>query len=197
MENATQPPTLTAQKVALQNAGRIAGRLAEWIDWLNHLVGRSAAWLALAMVLVQFTVVVMRYVFGIGSIMMQEAIVYMHGVLFMMAAADTLLQDEHVRVDIFYARASQQRKALIDLLGCLLLVLPFSILITYVSIDYITMSWSVREGSRETSGIPAIYLLKTVIMVFAAQLALQALSGIIKNANLLLADRNPTRANGS
>ena len=80
--------------------------LAALIDALNNAIGRSTAWLALAMVLVQFSVVVMRYVFGIGSIMMQEAIVYMHGVLFMMAAADTLLQNEHVRVDIFYARAS-------------------------------------------------------------------------------------------
>ena len=75
--------------------------LSRWIDRLNRTIGRSAAWLALAMVLVQFIVVVMRYVFGIGSIMMQEAIIYMHAVLFMMAAADTLLQDEHVRVDIF------------------------------------------------------------------------------------------------
>ena len=65
--------------------------LAAQIDTVNHGIGRSAAWLALLMVLVQFSVVVMRYVFGIGSIMMQEAIVYMHGVLFMMAAADTFL----------------------------------------------------------------------------------------------------------
>ena len=156
-------------------------RLSALIDLLNHTIGRSAAWLALAMVLVQFTVVVMRYVFGVGSIMMQEAIVYMHGVLFMMAAADTLLQDEHVRVDIFYAKASAKRKALIDMLGCLFLVAPFCILLFYVSIDYVSISWSVREGSRETSGIQGIFLLKSVILAFAVQIGLQALSGAIKN----------------
>ena len=160
-------------------------RLSALIDGVNHRIGRSAAWLALAMVLVQFAVVVMRYVFGVGSIMMQEAIVYMHGVLFMMAAADTLLQDEHVRVDIFYARAGTSRKALVNLLGCMLLILPFCILLFAVSLDYVSISWSVREGSRETSGIQGIYLLKSVILVFAVQMGLQAVSGIIKNGMTL------------
>ncbi|MCH1542635.1 MAG: TRAP transporter small permease subunit [Alphaproteobacteria bacterium] len=171
-----------AQDFAVQIAASIAGQ----INRLNHAIGRSAAWLALAMVLVQFAVVVLRYVFGIGSIMMQEAIVYMHGVLFMMAAADTLLQDEHVRVDIFYARASERRKALINLLGCTFFVLPFCILIAHVSYDYVSMSWSVREGSRETSGIQGVYLLKSVILLFAAQLSLQAISGILTNAAKLV-----------
>ncbi|MDG1007679.1 MAG: TRAP transporter small permease subunit [Alphaproteobacteria bacterium] len=166
----------------MNKAQDFAVLMAAQIDRLNHAIGLSAAWLALAMVLVQFAVVVLRYVFGIGSIMMQEAIVYMHGVLFMMAAADTLLQDEHVRVDIFYARASARRKALINLLGCALFVLPFCILIAYVSYDYVSMSWSVREGSRETSGIQGVYLLKSVILLFAAQLSLQAVSGILTNA---------------
>ncbi len=163
-----------------------AQRFATLIDGVNHRIGRGAAWLTLAMVLVQFLVVVMRYVFGIGSIMMQEAIVYMHGVLFMVAAADTLLHDGHVRVDIFYATASAKRRALVNLLGCTLFILPFCILLLYVSYDYIAIAWSVREGSRETSGIPAVYLLKTVIMVFAIQLALQAVSQIIKNAANLI-----------
>lgn len=166
----------------MNKAQDFAVLMAAQIDRLNHAIGRSAAWLALAMVLVQFAVVVLRYVFGIGSIMMQEAIVYMHGVLFMMAAADTLLQDKHVRVDIFYAPASARRKALINLLGCTFFVLPFCILIAYVSYDYVSMSWSVREGSRETSGIQGVYLLKSVILLFAAQLSLQAVSGILTNA---------------
>ena len=165
--------------------GPALAQLSAWIDILNHKIGRTAAWLALAMVLVQFSVVVLRYVFGIGSILLQESIVYMHGVLFMMAAADTLLQDEHVRVDIFYAQASKTPKALIDMLGCLFLVLPFCVLLFTVSFDYVSLSWSVREGSRETSGIQGVYLLKSVILVFAVQLGLQAVSGVIKNATLV------------
>lgn len=174
----------------MDKAQNIAAQIAVSIDRLNHAIGRSAAWLALAMVLVQFAVVVLRYVFGIGSIMLQEAIVYMHGVLFMMAAADTLLQDEHVRVDIFYARAAARRKALVNLLGCAFFILPFCCLIAFVSLDYVSMAWSVREGSRETSGIQGVYLLKTIILVFAAQLALQAISGILKNLTHLLEARH-------
>lgn len=167
-------------------------RLSALIDLLNHSIGRTAAWLALAMVLVQFTVVVMRYVFGIGSIMMQEAIVYMHGVLFMMAAADTLLQDAHVRVDIFYASASKQRQALINMLGCALFILPFCMIIFYYAHDYVAMSWSVREGSRETSGIQGVYLLKSVILLFAAQMSLQAISGILKNGLIVFNSQAPS-----
>ena len=159
--------------------------LAGHIDRVNLIIGRSAIWLSIAMVLVQFIVVVMRYAFGIGSILMQEAIVYMHAVLFMMAAADTLLAEAHVRVDIFYARLPAARKALIDLFGNALLVLPFCVLLFLVSIDYVRLSWSVLEGSRETSGIPAVFLLKSVILVFAVQLALQAVSGMIKAADRL------------
>lgn len=161
--------------------------LARLIDRVNHTIGNSVAWLCVLMVLVQFLIVGMRYVFGIGSIMLQESVLYMHGALFMLAAADTLLQNEHVRVDIFYARASATRKALIDLLGCAFLVLPVCLLLFYVSWDYVAISWSVLEGSRETSGIQGVFLLKTVILIFAAQLALQAVSTIIKNAAFLRA----------
>ena len=162
-----------------------ARALAGRIDRANHIIGRGAMWLSVAMVLVQFIVVVMRYAFGIGSILMQEAIIYMHAVLFMMAAADTLLAEAHVRVDIFYARLPAARKAAIDLFGNALLVLPFCLLLFLVSIDYVRLSWSVLEGSRETSGIQAVFLLKSVILVFAVQLALQALSGIIKAVHRL------------
>ncbi|MEC7732535.1 MAG: TRAP transporter small permease subunit, partial [Pseudomonadota bacterium] len=101
----------------MDNLAAHARALAGRIDRVNHLIGHSAMWLSIAMVLVQFIVVVMRYAFGIGSILMQEAIVYMHAVLFMMAAADTLLAEAHVRVDIFYARLPAARKAMVDLLG--------------------------------------------------------------------------------
>ena len=159
--------------------------LAAHINRLNDAVGRSAAWLVLLMVLVQFGVVVARYIFGIGSILMQEAVIYMHGCLFMLAAADTLLKDEHVRVDIFYARLSARRKALIDILGCALLVVPICVLILLVSWDYVALAWSVREGSRETSGIQGVYLLKSVILLFAALLFLQAISLILTNLTRL------------
>ncbi|MGB6085137.1 TRAP transporter small permease subunit, partial [Parvibaculum sp.] len=128
-------------------------RLAGWIDALNEHVGRVVSLLALLMVLVQFIVVLQRYVFGIGSIWMQESIVYMHGFLFMLVAGYTLLHNGHVRVDVFYRTMSLRAKAWVDLLGTIFLIWPLCYLIFIVSLPYVEASWAVREGSRETSGI--------------------------------------------
>lgn len=150
---------------------------AESIDWLNERVGRALAWLTLGMVLLQFVVVILRYVFGIGSVIMQEAIVYMHASVFLGAAAYTLLHNGHVRCDIFYSDASHRTRAIIDLIGVFLFLLPMCIMIFWVSWPYVVNAWAVLEGSQEGRlGIPAVFLLKTVILVFAALLGLQAIS---------------------
>lgn len=146
------------------------------IDRVNGAIGRAAAWMVLFMVLVQFALVLMRYVFGAGSLFMQESIIYAHAIVFMMAAAWTLASDGHVRVDIFYSTASPRSKAAIDLFGVVFFLLPMCWLLWWVGYPYVARSWSVLEGSRETSGIPAIFLLKTVILVFVVTLALQGIA---------------------
>jgi len=150
------------------------------IDAVNQRAGAAVAWLALAMVLVQFAVVLLRYVFGLSFLMMQESITYMHATLFMVGAGFTLLHDQHVRVDIFYRAASLRRKAWVDLLGVVVFLWPVCALIAAYGWPYVAKAWAVREGSVESSGIPAVYLLKTVILVFAALMALQGLSLALK-----------------
>jgi len=145
------------------------------IERVNRAVGQAAAWLALFLVLVQFALVLMRYVFGTGSLFMQESLIYAHAMLFMMAAAWTLADNRHVRVDIFYAAASSRGKAAIDLFGVVFFLLPMCWLLWWVGYPYVARSWAVLEGSRETSGIPAIFLLKTVILGFVVTLALQGI----------------------
>ncbi|TNE37262.1 MAG: TRAP transporter small permease subunit [Alphaproteobacteria bacterium] len=140
------------------------------------MIGRATAWLSLIMVLVMFTIVLMRYVFGISFIWLQESITYMHGLLFMLASAYTLSIDGHVRVDIFYREASEHKKAITNLLGIYLLLFPFMFLIVDMALPYVQTAWEVREGSKETSGIQAIYLLKTVILAFAWTMILQGIS---------------------
>ena len=154
----------------------VVARIARNIDRFNERVGRVVAWVALTMVLMQFAVVVQRYIFGIGSIVMQESVFYMHGVLFMIGAGYTLLHNGHVRVDIFYREASKKRKAIVDLAGVIVFLIPISGLIWWGGWAYVVRSWSVFEGSQETSGIPAIFLLKTVILVFATLVPLQGIS---------------------
>jgi len=159
--------------------------LADNIDRLTTLIGRAAAWLCLFIVVAQFAVVVMRYGFGTGSAKLTESIVYAHAALFMLAAAWTLRDGRHVRVDIFYADAEPRRKALVDLLGALFLLMPFALSLLILSLPYVARSWSILERSRETSGLPFVYLLKTLIPVFALLLVLQGISQAIRAASAL------------
>ena len=163
--------------------------IADRIDRLNAAIGRTAAWAALFIVVVQFAVVVLRYAFDQGSIWLTEAIVYGHGTLIMLAAAWTLLAGGHVRVDVLYTDASPRTRAWVDLLGALLLLLPFMLVLAWFALPYVERSWSILERSRETSGIPAVFLLKTLVPLFALLMALQGVSQAIRAAHLLLAGR--------
>ncbi|MEX2241856.1 MAG: TRAP transporter small permease subunit [Burkholderiales bacterium] len=155
-------------------------------DALNEYIGRVLAWVTLGMVLTEFVVVLMRYVFGLGSTIMQESIVYMHATVFLVCAGYTLLHNGHVRCDIFYSAATARHKALIDLVGVFVFLLPVCLLIAWVGWPYVKASWAVLEGSIEGSmGISGVYLLKTLILVFAGLVALQGLSLAIHSALLL------------
>ena len=133
------------------------------------------------MVLVMFSVVILRYIFNEGSIALQESVTYMHAVVFMLGAAYTLKNDGHVRVDIFYSKMSDRNKAIVNFSGNLLLLLPVCIFIVWSSWDYVTESWRLKESSREAGGLPWIYLLKTSILIMAFLLILQALAGMMRN----------------
>lgn len=159
--------------------------LVRGIERVNEATGRAVAWLALLMVLVQFVVVVMRYVFGLSVLAMQESIWYMHAVIFLVAAGYTLLHNAHVRVDILYGNVGARKKALIDLAGVAVILLPTCAATVWLSWDYVLNSWRVREGSVEVSGIQAVYLLKTCIWVFAGSLALQGVALAARSVSTL------------
>ncbi|MFW5834539.1 MAG: TRAP transporter small permease subunit [Pseudomonadota bacterium] len=146
------------------------------VDTLNDHIGRAVAWLTLAMVVVVFFVVVMRYGFAWGRVWIQESYVWMHGVVFMLGAAYTLLHEGHVRVDVFYRGASLRYKAWVDLFGSLVLVLPLIVTTWTVALPYVANSWARVEASREAGGLPGLFLLKTVIPVFCVLVGLQALA---------------------
>ena len=168
----------------MRNSDR-ALSLADRIDRLNAAIGRVVSWLCLFVVVVQFLVVVLRYGFGMGSIWLTESIIYAHATLFMLAAAWTLREGGHVRVDVFYAEASPHWKAQVDLCGALLLLLPFMLVLAWLSLPYVSRSWTIFETSRETSGIPAVFLLKTLIPLFAFAMALQGISQAIRAVHVL------------
>ncbi len=168
------------------------------VDGLNEAVGRAVSWLTLAMVLVTFVVVVLRYVFSVGFVWLQESYIWMHGVVFMAGAGFTLLKDGHVRVDILYRTAHPRTRAWVDLAGSLLLLLPLVVLVWEVSFPYVAAAWARLEGSREAGGLPGLFLLKSVLLVFCVLLGLQALSLAARSALTLLGaaptdDRRPGR----
>ncbi|MPZ56535.1 MAG: TRAP transporter small permease subunit [Rhizobiales bacterium] len=166
-------------------------QIADRIDRLTGAVGRAVAWLALTLVLVQFAVVILRYVLGIGSIWLQETVLYGHAVLFMLAAAWTLRDDGHVRIDILYGDATTRTKALVDLFGALLLLLPFMAVLAWYAWPYVTRSWAIHERSREVSGLPFVYLLKSLIPLFALLMALQGIAQAIRAATTLIDRKAP------
>ena len=158
----------------------LAQSLADRIDRFNTTIGRAASWLVLAVVLLQFALVVARYLFGLGSIWATEAVIYAHATLFLLAAAWTLRAGGHVRVDIFYAEASPRTKAMIDLIGAVLLLLPFALVLLWLSWPYAARSWAILERSQEASGLPLVFLLKSLIPLFAVLMALQGVAQAIR-----------------
>lgn len=163
-------------------------RLLAKLERANILIGRGVAWLTLVMVVVTFTIVVLRYLFDFGWIWLQESVTWMHAAVFMLGAAYTLARDEHVRVDVFYRQAGERRQALTDLVGTLIFLLPVAVFLLWGSLDYVLASWQIQEGSREAGGLPfpAVPLVKSLIPVTALLLLLQALVSGARSAGRLL-----------
>ena len=157
------------------------------LDRISSITGKAAAWLTLFMVIVTFIVVIMRYVFDAGLIWMQESVVWMHAVVFMLGAAYTLRAEEHVRVDIFYRTMSERRRAWVDLIGVIVFLLPLCAFLAWASFDFVTQSWSIGESSRESGGLPYPFvpLLKSVLLLMPLAVSLQGLSLFARSINTL------------
>ncbi len=148
-------------------------RLVDACAALNHLLFRAVAWLSLGLAVLGGLIVLLRYGFDFGSIAMQELLLYLHALVLLLAAAHALGCDAHVRVDVFYSRWNARRRAVVDLLGTTLLLWPVAIFLLAVSWDYVSLSWQRLESSAEPGGLPFVYLLKSLILVFAGQLFIQ------------------------
>ena len=164
-------------------------RLANAIDGAIDALGRAISWLTGLLVALAFALVLGRYAFGVGSIAGQEAVLWLHSVAFLFGAAYALRHGQHVRVDLLYQRFSIRGKALADLRGTLVFLLPFCAFMLWISLDYVAASWSQHEGSREPGGLPGVFLLKTLIPVAAALLALQGIALALRAIQALRGSR--------
>ena len=155
--------------------------LADKLDAVNRQVGLAVRWLALIMVLLQFGIVLLRYVFGVSFVWLNESVLYLHGALFMLGAGYTLLVDEHVRVDIFYAKLSPRGRRMTDVLGNLFLLIPSMTVLLIYSWPSVRNSWSVLEGPISVGGIPASFLLKSLIPAFCVLILVQAAACLLRD----------------
>jgi TRAP-type mannitol/chloroaromatic compound transport system permease small subunit len=162
-------------------------RVLDVLDRISVVSGRITSWLTLLMVLVTVVIVVMRYVLDAGAVWLQESVVWMHAVVFMVGAAYTLQQDEHVRVDIFYRDMSARRRAWIDVLGTLLFLLPLCLFLGYQAWDFVAVSWQLGESSREPGGMPYPFvpLLKSVLLVMPLLLVVQGVSMLVRSLQVI------------
>lgn len=161
------------------------------LEAINEQVGKAVSWLTLTLVLVTFMVVVLRYGFDLGWIWMQESSVYMYAWIFMLAAGYTLKHEGHVRVDIFYGQFSPRKKAWVNLLGTLLLLMPMFLFIAWASFDYVMASWRIQEASREAGGLAFVYILKTSLLLMPLLMLLQGTALILNSLQTLLnVDKN-------
>jgi TRAP-type mannitol/chloroaromatic compound transport system permease small subunit len=164
--------------------------LVHYIDRYTDYWGRIAAWLCLAMTLVTALVVFLRYGMDFGSVAMQESVTYMHAVLFMSCAAFTLQRGGQVRVDIFYRNFSPRTRAWVNSVGGIVFLLPFCLFVLGISGQFVTESWAIREGSMESGGIDAVFLLKSLIPLMAFNLLLQGIAEVLRNAMVLVGGEN-------
>jgi TRAP-type mannitol/chloroaromatic compound transport system permease small subunit len=155
--------------------------LIHWLDAPARVVDRLLAPLSLALVALCFGLVLARYLFAAGSIAAQEALQWLHSLVFLLGAAGALRAGKHVRVDVVHQRLGPRGQALFDLLGYALLLLPFAAFMLWISLDYVAVSWSLREGSRDPGGLPGVYLLKSLIPLAALLLALQGLAELLRS----------------
>jgi len=160
--------------------------LIKLLDRIAIISGKMISWATLFMVLVLSVNVISSWMFEVSSILMSESITWMHSANFLLAAAYTLNQDDHVRVDIFYAKMSIKGKAIVDLTGTVLLLIPVSVFIIWSSWSYVLLSWRINEVSVEAGGMPATFILKSFLLVMPVLLLIEGLKQLITNLEVII-----------
>lgn len=160
--------------------------LVRQLERINEVLGQITAVLAVLLVLNVFLVVVLRYAFGYGEIWMQELYVWIHATIFLAGAGYTLRHDGHVRIDLFYASASARYRAWVNVLGCLFLGLPLVYVLGTKAWPMVVRSWQTLEKSAEAGGMPALYIFKSLIIIFAVCLGIQLVVLLARSAMTLV-----------
>ena len=169
---------------------RLAKRISDLIDRISGVALGLAIFCAIALVLFQLVVVVLRYTYGISYTWLNELVIYAFAAMFMLGASSTLRDDGHVRVDILRPRFGADGRNWIELAGIYFFLFPICIRILTAGEQGLARAWALFEGSRESDGLPFLYLFKTLLPLFAVMMLTQGLSESLKAA-LRLTGRMP------
>ena len=182
----TRPDFMATPAAPTNTHNTAPPRLLRALDAITETTGRATAWLTLIMVLATVAVVVLRRLLGVGSIGLQESVTYMHAAVFLLGAGYALKHGAQVRVDVLYRRFSARTQAWIDAVGAIVFTLPFALFIGWISLDFVTGSWAVAERSTDAGGLAYVYLLKTLVLVFAVSLTIAALAELLRAGWVLI-----------
>ncbi len=160
-------------------------KFEQTIHRLSGAFGWLAGWLCVAMIGVVFIDVIARYVFASGSIAMQEMEWHLFAAVFLLGAAYTMRENANVRVDIFYGRMGPRKKAVVDILGTLLFVIPMCSLILYSSYDFVAYSYQIQEVSPDPGGLPYRFAFKALLPLGYLLVLVQSLAVVSRNLRLL------------
>ena len=155
--------------------------IVAFIENITERTGKAISWLSLLLVLLICADVFMRYVFDFTLIWVIELEIYFFAFLFLIGSAYAFKHDKHVRVDVFYQNKSEKGKAWINLIGGVLFLLPWCLIVIWVSYNYAWFSLQMNEGSPQPGGLPALYILKFSICIAFILLLMQAIASILKS----------------
>jgi TRAP-type mannitol/chloroaromatic compound transport system permease small subunit len=167
------------------------------LNQFSQFIGKSVAWLTLLMVIFSVVNVLASWLLNTSWIWLRESVTWMHGTNFLLAAAYTLNSQSHVRVDIFYAKMSLKQQALVNFVGTLFLLVPTSLFIAWASWPAFLLSWRVSEVSSEAGGLPALYILKGLLILMPLFLIIEAINQLLKSGCTLFAQTTENSSKGA
>ncbi len=160
-------------------------RIIKSIDSITAFFGKIAGWSSILLVVLVCVDVLLRYFFQWSRVWMMELELYLFAFIFLLGGAFAFQKDQHVRVDVFYTNLSDKNKARVNLIGGILFLLPWCIIIIYISQRYFLKSWMIGERSNQPGGLPMIYIKKGLLVLAFFLLALQGIGSIFKSVETL------------
>ncbi|WP_420582716.1 TRAP transporter small permease subunit [Reichenbachiella sp.] len=165
-------------------------RFAKNINQFTEKTGRLVSWLSLLLVILIGLDVVLRYALNWSSSANQELEWHLFATLFLLGSAYALKHDKHVRVDVFYSRFSETKKAWVNLIGTIIFLIPFCLVVIQTSIPFVIDAWKIAESSPEPGGLPHRFIIKSTIPIGASLLLIQAISEVLTALSYLLNPAN-------